>query len=769
MSTENPFITEGVNEFCKVPELTWVVLNKRSCLLSAGSWGGGYYERYSNFPQLNELISEAGIWKNHTFSVGIVETAHKIVEFTKIMQDLFSAIEDLRANPDTLQVVISNFQSTSATANSIVQKTEESLQRINRFEELNDSAERSIQFISVDSSDLYYFDVLGPNPQEVSLAFGSIKGIWSTLNSELEYALSELTKSPVSALAGILAKIRVETATKFWINVATDTSAFIEKTSQQQKYLNGEYLYDKAPIQEGVGYYIGFLTAYGIKVLYAGDRVQDVSGGGYSYHLGVTTIGNSGPIANGGGQWFFIKAGGYGCYRITNGRIGPSYSLDVFGGSMMPVLLPTGSYTGQYWRFYGDRLANTYIKNQGWLSLVGSAVAMGKAGDSNLGFSTSASFAVLLPPVQTDILYETTPLATRVGDFGAVYAQADPGGGIGGYDLRNGSDRGFAFDYDSSGKCDHLVFYRPGAGTVYILQNRFYGSFVARYAQGGIGGYNLMSPSDRGFAFDYDGSGKLDHLVFYRPGRGAIFIVKNNRNGSFSPVYAQGDPGNGIGTYNLMSPDDRGFAFDYDGSGKLDHLVFYRPGRGAIFIVKNNRDGTFAPVYAQGDPGNGIGGYNLLSPDDRGFAFDYDGSGKLDHLVFYRPGRGAIFILKNNRNGSFSPVYAQGDPGSGIGTYNLLSPDDRGFAFDYDGSGKLDHLVFYRPGRGAVFILKNNRNGSFTPVYAQGDPGSGLGGYNLADAGDRGFAYDYDGSGKLDHLTFYRPGHGAIYINQHLS
>lgn len=27
---------------------------------------------------------------------------------------------------------------------------------------------------------------------------------------------------------------------------------------------------------------------------------------------------------------------------------------------------------------------------------------------------------------------------------------------------------------------------------------------------------------------------------------------------------------------------------------------------------------TFTPVYAQGDPGSGIAGYNLLSPDDKG-------------------------------------------------------------------------------------------------------------------------------------------------------
>ena len=112
----------------------------------------------------------------------------------------------------------------------------------------------------------------------------------------------------------------------------------------------------------------------------------------------------------------------------------------------------------------------------------------------------------------------------------------------------------------------------------------------------------------------------------------------------------------GIGGYDLRSTIDQAFAFDYDGSGKLDHPALYRPGTGTMWILKNS-GGQFSPVYAQGDPGNGIGGYDLKSAADRAFAFDYDGSGKLDHLALYRPGTGTIWILKNS-GGQFSPVYS---------------------------------------------------------------------------------------------------------------
>lgn len=323
--------------------------------------------------------------------------------------------------------------------------------------------------------------------------------------------------------------------------------------------------------------------------------------------------------------------------------------------------------------------------------------------------------------------------------------------GIGGYDLESPADESFAFDYDGSGKADHLALYRPGTGSIWILKNNA-GNFAPVYLQGdpgnGIGGYDLKSPADRAFSFDYGGSGRMDHLVLYRPGTGKISIVRNSA-GKFAPLYQ----GGGIGGYDLLSSADQAFAFDYDGSGKLDHLVLYRPGSGTIWILKNDA-GTFTPVY-QGS--NGIGGYDLKSPADRVLAFDYDRSGKLDHLALYRPGTGTIAILKNS-GGTFIPVY-QGN--NGIGGYDLKSTADRVLVFDYEGSGKLDHLVLYRPGADMLWILKNSA-GSFEPVL-QGD---GIGGYHLASADDQAIAVDYDGSGRLDHLMLYRPGTSKISILQ---
>lgn len=340
--------------------------------------------------------------------------------------------------------------------------------------------------------------------------------------------------------------------------------------------------------------------------------------------------------------------------------------------------------------------------------------------------------------------------------FSPTFLQGDSGLGIGGFDFKSTADRIFAFDYDHSGKLDHLVAYRPGLGTIRIIGQRD-GIFIPKYAQllFGIGGYDLRSPADLGFAYDYDHSGKLDHIVFYRPGAGTIWILKNN-NGFFTPVYRTAE--NGIGGYDLKSSADRILAFDYDHSGKLDHLVLYRPGFGLVWILKNT-NGVFTVVQSGS---RGIGGYDLKSPYDLIIPFDYEGSGKLDHLLLYRPGGGAAWILRN-LNTFFAAVFLQTEPGKGIGGFDLLSTADRGIAFDYANTGRLDHLIFWRAGTGILFILRNN-GGSFSAIYQEGISGRGIGGYDLLSPSDQIVAFDNDSKGLCNHLVNFRPGTGVLWI-----
>ncbi len=154
----------------------------------------------------------------------------------------------------------------------------------------------------------------------------------------------------------------------------------------------------------------------------------------------------------------------------------------------------------------------------------------------------------------------------------------------------------------------------------------------------------------------------------------------------------------------------------------------------------------------------GIGGYDLKSAADRIIAFDYEGSGKLDHLVAYRPGTGTLWILKHGAGDAFSAVYHSS---TGIGGYNLADVRDQVVAYDYEHTGKLDHLVLYRPGAQTAWILKHGAGNAFSAVFHSS---AGIGGYDLKSGADRVIAWDHRHSGGPGYLFLYRPGSQIAWI-----
>ncbi|MEJ3749505.1 trypsin-like serine protease [Actinomycetes bacterium KLBMP 9797] len=326
--------------------------------------------------------------------------------------------------------------------------------------------------------------------------------------------------------------------------------------------------------------------------------------------------------------------------------------------------------------------------------------------------------------------------------------------GIGGYDLASGADLIVPFDYDHSGKQDHLLLYRPGTGTVWILKHTASDTYTQVFAsQTGIGGYDLASPADRILPFDYDHSGKLDHLLIYRPGGRTAFVVKHGTGNTFTAVYATVTAG--IGDADLADARDQIVAYDYEHTGKPDHLVVYRPGTGQILVIKHGTGNTFSSVFQSG---TGIGGYDLAISTDRIVPFDYDHSGKLDHLVLYRPGGHTAWVVKHGAGNAFSAVFHSA---TGIGGYDLLDTRDQLVAYDYERTGKLDHLVLYRPGEGAAWVLKHGAGNAFSAVFHSA---TGIGGYDLKSGADRIVAFDDEHAGAQSHLVLYRPGNQIAWV-----
>ena len=367
--------------------------------------------------------------------------------------------------------------------------------------------------------------------------------------------------------------------------------------------------------------------------------------------------------------------------------------------------------------------------------------------------------------------------------------------GIDVYDLLSESDRVIAFDYDADRahpRANYLVCYRPGHGACAIL-DRTTGAdggvtFGHVYFQGGggngIGGYNLSDPADQIIAFDYGSTGNLDHLVCYRPGAGWVSVIEKKTAADGTITFDKAwDSTTGIGGSdgcNLSDPADRIIAYDYAGTGRLDHLLCYRPGTGHVWILEKdagpNGTVTFTAAFAST---TGIGGYPLGNAADQIVAVDHGGTGRLDHLLCYGPGTGTASVVEKraSANGTvtFAPILSST---TGLGGCDLKNPADRIVAFDYDGSGLADHLVCSRPAAGtvldvvdsvvnysgSVWILRQNvdqqKNPTYTPVLQST---IGIAGYDLTDPRDRVIAFDYAGTGD-NALVCYRPGAGIVWV-----
>ncbi|MFD1827571.1 MULTISPECIES: hypothetical protein [Mumia] len=330
---------------------------------------------------------------------------------------------------------------------------------------------------------------------------------------------------------------------------------------------------------------------------------------------------------------------------------------------------------------------------------------------------------------------------------------------------------------DDHGRVIGLLFAGGGSAGLSTPIRRVLDVMNVRLGLAGIGGFDLTTKTDRVFAHDFGGTGKLDHLALYRPGKGAFYLVERDGKGPdgnarFKPLYQQPQGGSGIGGFDLTEYADRIIAFDGTSTGKLDHLLCYRPGTGIAQILKHDgaqSDGTprFTPVYSATD---GIAGFDLSSSSDQVIAYDLDSKGTLDHLVLYRPGKGAVYVVERDGTGAdgtlqFAALFQQPQGGSGIGGFDLTSGRDRIIAFDGASTGNLDHLLLYRPGTGIAFVLRYDGEKvsgglEFTPVYIGR---SGIGGFDLSETTDQVIAFDFDGSGKADHLVMYRPGTSPSY------
>ncbi|MBO0610079.1 S1 family peptidase [Myceligenerans salitolerans] len=310
-----------------------------------------------------------------------------------------------------------------------------------------------------------------------------------------------------------------------------------------------------------------------------------------------------------------------------------------------------------------------------------------------------------------------------------------------------------AIDYEGTGKLDDLLQYAPSSGgTAAVVDPRTWGYSLPHATS--LGGWTFGA-GDRVVPFDREHDGITDDLFVYRPGAAKKYeVLSRSENGGYVTVDAA--------TWTpLANTSDRVVAMDYDHDGLDDDLVAYRPVNGGIGMVSvitwDAATDTYEPLA--GPRAGGLGGFDLTRAADRLVPFEGQGTGSRTLVLGYRPGARSAWAIKRLDHAESQYENAHTSY-AGIAGFDLSDTRDRAIAYDFDHGGRADHVLLYRPGGRLVVIAERHADGTYTEVFR----GSGIGDWPLADAADRIVAFDFEGDGKLDDLLVYRPGVGSATV-----
>lgn len=282
-----------------------------------------------------------------------------------------------------------------------------------------------------------------------------------------------------------------------------------------------------------------------------------------------------------------------------------------------------------------------------------------------------------------------------------------------------GGDHMIAYDYESDGNMDDLLYWLPGTGeyAIYTHDCPACGFTLQQNSlntHAGIAGYNLAATNDKIIAYDWSGNFTYSGLICYRPGNGIVWVMKNTGPGTFTVT----NPGSsGIGGYDLKGATDQIIALDYQSSGTPKDLALYRPGVGYCWILEHNIAGnTFNSVFTTR---TGFPEFSLMGNADRIFAWDYRVVGMRNSLFCFRPGTGLFAVLERSGAGYNSSLNSLGQGFFGYPINSAPAPGvsgDRGFALD-QGEGRYASMILYAPSTNRIDMFNNVLGGNITNVF----------------------------------------------------
>ncbi|MGB6847938.1 MAG: FG-GAP-like repeat-containing protein, partial [Thermoanaerobaculia bacterium] len=302
----------------------------------------------------------------------------------------------------------------------------------------------------------------------------------------------------------------------------------------------------------------------------------------------------------------------------------------------------------------------------------------------------------------------------------------------------------FLADLTGNGRADIVGFGNAG---VYVARNNGNGTFQAVQLVVNNFGHDAGGwrvDSHPRLLADVTGNGRVDIVGF---GDAAVYVARNNGDGTFQPVQR---------VINNFCYNAGGWRIDshprlladVTGNGRADIVGF---GDAGVYVARNNGDGTFQPAQlVVNNFGYSAGGWRVDS-HPRMLA-DLTGDGRADIVGF---GDAGVYVARNNGDGTFQAVQlVVNNFGYSAGWRVDRHPR---FLADVMGNGLPDIVGF---GNAGVYVAANNGDGTFQPVQlVVNNFGYNAGGWRV-DRHPR-FLANVLGNGRADIVGF---GDAGVYV-----
>ena len=276
----------------------------------------------------------------------------------------------------------------------------------------------------------------------------------------------------------------------------------------------------------------------------------------------------------------------------------------------------------------------------------------------------------------------------------------------------------------------------------------FVWNFTARVGGASDGFFGDLSSAAAGaeprglFAADYDADGDVDLAVTSSdyPYPGAIVILLNNGDGTFA----------GPSSYTLGAADPISiYGADFDGDGDIDLATMHnQPGTSHVVVLKNAGDGSFSMG----------GSYTPTALGQDIWGGDIDADGDIDLIA--TDGWGSsnnVTTLKNNGNGTFGSMqtYTAGTWAREVVVEDVDNDGDLDLGVSSSGDDNLSVLI--NDGTGVFPTLVNYALGANVRSLTAGDF-NGDGYVDIAGGGDQLAVILGNGDGTFDSVSTYVTG-----------